>query len=336
MIIAALGRTKWLFDSLHKLIASGHTIGLIGTCPAAPEYGVTEDDFASLAREIGCPFFCDPAINKPEYIQMAKESRADVGISVNWLTMVGQEMIDQFPHGIINAHAGDLPRYRGNAVPVWAIMAGEKEVVITLHQMTPQLDAGPVLLKRTCMLAPDTYIFEVLKFLDENIPDMFAEAVAGLESGRIIPQPQPDDPSLSLRCFPRLPRDCRIDWRKPAEEIAHLVRASAEPFAGAFTHRGSEKLVVWRARPGRLPYPYMGCEGQVVSRSHPAGDVAVLTGDGILVLEELETAAKGRKRASEIIVSTRERLGMDLEEEIIRLRKRIEQLERSQNGGEFP
>lgn len=48
---------------------------------------------------------------------MVQDSGAEVAISVNWLTLIKQPLIDQFKYGIINAHAGDLPRYRGNACP---------------------------------------------------------------------------------------------------------------------------------------------------------------------------------------------------------------------------
>lgn len=73
MKVAALGRTQALYDAIRACRERGHEIVLIGTCPAAPEYSVKEDDFAQLATEIGCPFFNDTAINKPKYLQMARE-----------------------------------------------------------------------------------------------------------------------------------------------------------------------------------------------------------------------------------------------------------------------
>ena len=37
-----------------------------------------------------------------------------------------EEVIDFFELGILNAHGGDLPRYRGNACQAWAIINGEE------------------------------------------------------------------------------------------------------------------------------------------------------------------------------------------------------------------
>jgi len=327
MKVAAFGRTEWLYDSIGAAAARGHRIVLIGTCPAAPEYKVREDDFARLAKGLGCPYFCDPNLNRPQYIRMVADSRAEVAMSVNWLTLIGPEMLAQFKYGMINAHAGDLPRFRGNAAPNWAILAGEKKVVLTLHQMVTELDGGPILLQREFPLTPQTYIGDVYRFLEKNIPEMFLEALDGLAAGSLFPREQVSDPALSLRCLPRLPRDGEIDWTQPAEEIARLVRASARPFAGAYSFIGTQKIIIWRAYPEKLPYPHLGVPGQVVEIRPQAGEVVILTGDGVLVIVEAETSAQGCRPVAEVVKSTRTRLGMDMAQELMLLADRLAQLE---------
>ena len=327
MKFAAFGRTQWLYDSIRMAVGRGHQVVLIGTCQASTTSTVTEDDFSRLAGELGCPFFCDPAINRSLYVQMARDSGADIAISVNWLTLIGQEMLDQFKYGVINAHAGDLPRFRGNAVTNWAIVAGESKVVLTLHQMTVDLDAGAILLQRELAITSDMYIAEVYRFLSENIPSMFGDVLDGLASGRIVSRLQSSDPKHSLRCFPRTPKDSEIHWTCPAEELARLVRASAEPFTGAYSFIGTEKVIIWRAHSEQLSYPYLGVPGQAIEVRRKTGEVVVLTQNGVLVLEEIETPS-GRLPAADIIKSTRVRLGMDLTQEIMRLSERITKLEK--------
>lgn len=327
MRFAALGRAEILYDSIRACMSAGHQPVLIGTCEAAPEYKVKERDFEDLAAEIGCPFFCDPAVNKPQYIEMVRESRAEIAISWNWLTLIGQQLLDQFPLGVVNAHTGDLPRFRGNACPNWAILVDEPRIVVTLHRMVVELDAGPILLQRSMDLKSDTYIGDVYEFLRANVPDMFSEVLTGLASAAIAPRPQSDDPALGLRCYPRIPEDSMIDWSRNAEEIARLVRASAEPFSGAYTFIGSERLTIWKARSERFSFQYLGVPGQV-AEIRKNGDVSILSGQGVLVLQEVELERKGRTQPSAIIRSTRKRLGMNLHEELRALRKRVEELER--------
>jgi UDP-4-amino-4-deoxy-L-arabinose formyltransferase/UDP-glucuronic acid dehydrogenase (UDP-4-keto-hexauronic acid decarboxylating) len=247
---------------------------------------------------------------------------------MNWPTLIGRELRERFGHGVINAHPGDLPRYRGNACPNWAILNGETEVVLTLHLMSDELDAGPVLLKRPFPLGAGTYVGAVYEFLAVAVPEAFVEALDALERGELRATPQPEDPSLALRCYPRRPADSRLDWRLAADALARLVRASAEPFAGAFTHLDGRRLTVWRAHPAALSTPSLGVTGQVVGIDRAAGTVDVLTADGVLVLEDTELEGAGRGPASEAVGSLRARLGVGVEDEFERLAARIAALER--------
>ena len=46
---------------------------------------------------------------------------------------------------ILNLHNSPLPRYRGMAPINWALKEGEREHGVTLHEVTPEIDAGPIL-----------------------------------------------------------------------------------------------------------------------------------------------------------------------------------------------
>lgn len=300
-----------LFDSILALRAAGHEIVLIGTCAAAPEYDITERDFRSLARKIGCPFFNDIRIQSKNCMDLITLSKAEVAISMNWMTLIPNAVIEKFGFGIINAHAGDLPRYRGNACPNWAILAGESSVVLTLHYMTPELDAGPILLQRPFPIDGQTYIGDVYRFLERTLPEMYVEVIEGLAKGKMVPREQPQDPALSLRCFPRIPQDSELFWSHSAEDLARLVRASAAPFAGAYTYLNGQKLTVWRAHAGSLPYPYLGANGQVAEVCAVTGYVSVICGSGILTLEEVGLEDGQRVAGAAIVRSVRMRLGRD-------------------------
>jgi len=328
MRVAALGRTHWLYDSIQACVKARHQIVLIGTSPAEREYSKSHEDFKGLAEELGCPFFCDKLINSPEYIQMVRQSGAEIAVSVNWQTMIGQEILDQFKYGVINAHAGDLPRFKGNACPNWAILSGDEKVVLTLHFMDATLDGGPILIQREFPLRSDTYIGEVYQFMSKNIPSMFVEALEGLASRTIVPRAQSRDPSFWLRCFPRLAQDGEIDWNRSAIDLYRLVRASSEPFLGAYSFVDTKKIIIWRAHPEKLAYPYLGVPGQVLEIRRDMGSVTVLTGEDVLVLEEIGAASGGRYPASDLIKSTRIRLGFNFAKALKNLDDRIAQLDK--------
>ncbi len=291
MRFAAAGRTRMLLDAIAACVEAGHECVHVASAPAAPEYGVGPEDFAALARRLGASYGeIEPA-------------GAEIAISVNWPTLIPSGVRDRFPRGILNGHAGDLPRFRGNAAPNWAILLGEPRVVATVHEMADELDAGPILVQRALEIDESTYIGDVYDFLERTFPTLFAEALDGLEAGTLTPRPQAGEP---LRCYPRRPEDGELDWRLDAVALARLVRASAEPFAGAFGRLEEEPMTVWRARAEPLREPSVGIPGQVIARRPDSGEVDVLTGDGRLVLEEVETAVR-RMPAAEAIRSLRAR-----------------------------
>ena len=162
MRIAAFGRTRMLYDTVKLLSENGHEIVLIGTCKEAPEYDITAADFKDLAKNLQVPFFNTSSINSEEVISMLTACNADIAVSFNWLTIVGQSVIDAFPYGVLNAHPGDLPRYRGNACPNWAMLSNDDKVVISIHQMEPdKLDSGAIILKDSFSINKDTRIGEI-------------------------------------------------------------------------------------------------------------------------------------------------------------------------------
>lgn len=323
-----------LYDAIPAVQAAGHRIDRIVTAEPADFYQVSIRDFESRAAEVDADFLVPTDINDDEIVETFATSPSAVAISVNWPTLLQKPVLDAFEHGVLNGHAGDLPRYRGNAAPNWAIIAGEDEVVLTVHRMTTDLDRGPILAQRRVQLTEETYIGDVYERMWRDFPELFAETVTALDAGRAEPRPQSSDPSESLRCYPRIPKDSELDWSRSAPRLARVVRASAEPLFGAYTHVGGRKLRVWRARAESPQQAVLGTPGQVAEIRSETGTVAVVAGDGLLVLEEVQWEDGDRTPPHRVITSSRTRLGMDETARIRELERRVADLEDRLGEGE--
>jgi methionyl-tRNA formyltransferase len=307
MRLAVLGRSEVLIAAAQAAMQAGHQVVLVGTCKAEQYYAADESDFERLAKEAGAPFFNDAAINSPQNLQRLRESGAELAISWNWRTRIGAAAIASFPNGILNAHAGDLPRYRGNACPNWAILRGESDIGLCVHAMiADEFDAGDVLVREKMPIGTDTYIEDVYVWIRARVPGMFLEAVNGIAAGTARRDPQSGDPADWLRCYPRRPEDGLIDWRASPETVHRLVRASSRPLAGAYTSLDGNRVVIWRAAIDRHPGPFAAVPGQILYGAN--GDPVVACGDGVLRLTDIEVegAADGKLR---ILKSLRQRLG---------------------------
>ena len=225
--------------------------------------------------------------------------------------MLREDACAAFRRGILNGHAGDLPRFRGNACPNWAILTGEPHIGLCIHQMEPGvLDSGAVFLRDRYPLDDDSYIEDVYEWLERRVPEMFLETVERLELGTIEATPQPADPRAALRCHPRRPEDARIAWHDDARTVSCLVRASSRPFDGAYAFlEGERRVTVWRAAVVEPEIPFLAMPGQVLGPDSQ-GCPLIACGDGAIRLEDIEIAGETGCDAARTVIfkSLRQRL----------------------------
>ncbi len=63
---------------------------------------------------------------------------------VGWYWIISSKLLSLVPNGFFGVHASLLPRYRGNAPLVWAILRGENESGVTLFRFDSGIDSGQV------------------------------------------------------------------------------------------------------------------------------------------------------------------------------------------------
>jgi methionyl-tRNA formyltransferase len=70
--------------------------------------------------------------------------KADLGVVVAYGEILSKEIINYFPHGILNIHPSILPKYRGASPLQAAIAAGEKITGSTIMKIDEKMDHGPI------------------------------------------------------------------------------------------------------------------------------------------------------------------------------------------------
>jgi methionyl-tRNA formyltransferase len=306
MRVAVIGRTEILYDAAERLLADGHEIALVVTAKEAPEYLVGTGDFEALADRVGAAFIGAGRIGDAA-ARIATLGPIDVAISMNYPGLIPRRVIDLFRLGILNAHPGDLPRYRGNACTAWAILNGEDRAAVCIHRMDERLDSGDIVARDYHPIDLETDVGTLWDWLRARIPGLFAEALRKLEADpRYVLEAQSADPADALRCYPRRPEDGRIDWTRSAVEIIRLINASNRPYPGAFCFLDGEKLVVRKARLVEDGERFLAVPGQVTAIA--GGAVQVATGAGKVEILEVEREGEPVSVAG-LIASLRIRLG---------------------------
>ena len=193
---------------------------------------------------------------------------ADVNVVVAYGHILPRAVIDQPKHGTLNIHASLLPALRGAAPIQAAIRLGLGETGVTIMQMVPQLDAGPILLQHRTPIVADETAGELALRLSELGAGALIEALALLEMGLARPQPQDDTRATYA---PKLTREtARVDWTLSAHEVGSHVRAY-DPRPGAWSRVNGTEVKLFGAR--------VAPRGS----SREPGDVIAIDADGMLV-----------------------------------------------------
>ena len=144
----------------------------------------------------------------------------------------------------LNVHPSLLPRWRGAAPVERAILAGDAETGVTIHETVKELDAGPV-------FAREAFPIEA----DDDAGAVFARAatvaVRLLDGVLADPAPSsyPQEPDGVTYAAKLEPDDRVLDLARPADELVRRVRALS-PHIGARAELHGRPVTVWRARVG--------------------------------------------------------------------------------------
>jgi methionyl-tRNA formyltransferase len=283
--LIALGRSRYLYDSIIHLADLGYNFKAVITEKAYEEYDIKEDDFRNLAEKLGADFYISKSLNIPALLETIKKNEIQIAISANWQYKIPKSILDLFQYGIINFHLGNLPDYKGNATVNWTIINGEKFIYGNIHKMDPELDAGDVISRKAISISPVTYINDILVEAVKDAPILYEEAINNLHTD---PASYVVKGSLKgLRCYPRLPEDSQINWNDSAENISRLVRASSDPYQGAFSFINGKKVVIWKAVEIFLEDKFLAIPGHIVQINKDEESIFVACQNGLLKVQEI-------------------------------------------------
>jgi methionyl-tRNA formyltransferase len=291
------GTPEFSVPALEALDASDHELVGVFTNPDRPR-GRGRDPLpppvkkAAVERDIEV---AQPeSMDSDEAAATLEEWEADVMVVCAYGQILPERILDAPRLGCINIHASLLPKYRGAAPINWAIVRGEQETGVTIMEMEPGLDTGPMLMKERVELEPLTTAGELHDELSELGADLIVEAVNGLARGDLEATPQDDDRATHA---PKLSKsDGEIDWTKSADEVANHIRG-LNPWPGAFSHHRTDdegRIKFHLARPVGSDGPSDGEPGEVLEADPSRGRLVIACGEG--AIECLEIQAPGRQK----------------------------------------
>ena len=292
MKIIFMGTPDFAVGTLTSLAEAGHEITLVVSQPDKPKgrgHAMVPTPVKVVAEELGIPVFQPVKIREAK--DVLEKTEADVCVVAAFGQIIPASILHMKKYGCINVHASLLPKYRGAAPIQWAVIDGEKESGVTIMQMDEGLDTGDMLAKAIVPLDEKETGGSLFDKLSEAGGRLCVETLAKLEKGEITPEKQGESPTAYASMLDK--KMGNIDWNKSAVVIERLVRG-LNPWPSAYTHLDGKTLKIWAC--DVLPQSASkGESGEILEVTKDA--IHVQTGDGILVLREIQLAGKARMDA---------------------------------------
>lgn len=243
------------------------------------------------ALELGIEPFQPETLKDAAVVASLAGYAADVFVVAAYGKILPRAVLALPGRGCVNIHGSLLPRWRGPSPISAAILAGDAETGVSIMELLPKMDVGPVIASARLPLAPDATTGAVsVELADLGAATLLSVLPAWLQ-GAILATPQ--DESLVTYCRLVSKADGHLRAGMTVDEAERAVRAY-NPWPGAFvTYRG-ERLSIWRAHVQRAESA-IGTM-RVIERKPAIGLPA-----GWLVVDELQRTGSKRVTGEQFV-----------------------------------
>jgi methionyl-tRNA formyltransferase len=305
MRIVFMGTSTFAVPSLEALLGAGHQVLAVVTQPDRPRgrgKHLKAPPVKEAALQHHLPVFQPHRIKDREAINQVIEWDPELIVVAAYGQIIPSEILQYPGYGCINVHASLLPEYRGAAPIQRALMAGEKQVGVTIMYMNEGLDTGDIISQQEISISDAEDHGRLEARLASVGADLLIRTIADLVAGMAKRIPQ--DEKMS-HYAPRItPDEEKIDWLSPAIEIHNLIRALGPEPAAYFSWEG-QKVKVFRSRV--VEEQHKESPGQIVAVDSEG--FTVQTGSGLLKILEVQRQGKRRMTAGDFLRGVHLRTG---------------------------
>lgn len=296
MKIVFAGTPEFAVAALQNIHRNGfEVVGVITQVdkPQGRKGVLTPPPVKNAAAALGIPVLQPEKIR--DCIEEVKSLGGDLLVTCAYGQILTQAVLDLFPMGVWNIHAGLLPQYRGASPIQSCILNGEDSTGVSIMKTELGLDCGDVLcVEQTPVSETETY-GELSDRLALIGAELIVKALRLLEGGTYTLTPQSDEGVRVVRKIDK--EQAKIDFSKPCKEVVNLIRGM-NPSPVAYTLLEGNSINVYRAERAILNEEEMAIMENAVCGEvlfdRPKRGLLVKCKDGAVKLTEVQ-AAGGKK-----------------------------------------
>ncbi len=284
--IVFMGSPEIAVPSLRALAEHYNVVGVVTQPDREAGRGkkIVMPAVKEAALDLNIPVIQPERMKVPGTFEQLQEWTPDLIVVMAFGQILRKNVLELPRLGCLNAHASLLPRWRGASPIQAAILHGDKVSGVTIMQMDPGIDTGPMLNAREIAVDPEDTTVTLSEKMAELAAGLLIETIPGYEDGSIKPCPQPEEGACYTGMISK--QDGILDFTQPAEALVWKVRAY-NPWPCAMFEIEGEPFKVYRAHTAENTEQL-----EPGTRTVCKGLPAIASADGLLVLDELQAPGK--------------------------------------------
>ncbi|MEO8862694.1 MAG: methionyl-tRNA formyltransferase [Candidatus Saccharimonadales bacterium] len=218
---------------------------------------------------------------------------SDLAVLIDFGIIVGQDVIDYFPKGIVNSHFSLLPEWRGADPITFAILSGQKQTGVSLMLLVKAMDEGPLLAQATYDIPEDVTATSLTDDLIELSYKSLQTILPMYSGNEIQPGEQLDvsiKPNQGISYSRKLTKqDGVLDFNKSAFLLEREIRAFIE-WPKSKTKLAGKEVIVTKAHSVASANPHASIGDIDVVKD--TGVLSIKCADGSLCVDMIKPAGK--------------------------------------------
>lgn len=134
-------------------------------------------------RAPGIPLIRSRDLNGGEVLAKLRESAPDLLLSAFFNQRIGEAAVAAARLGALNIHPSLLPERKGVDPVFYARLHGDASLGVSVHRVSPQLDAGNLLAQRAFPVVPGESVLEATSRLYGEGAALLLDALDAIEAG---------------------------------------------------------------------------------------------------------------------------------------------------------
>ena len=232
----------------HLKVLIKHNLNIVGVFTQPPRkknrgMKIEETDVHQIAIKNNLQIFF-PTVIDQKTISKTKNLKPDLIIVVAYGLLLPEKFLNIPKFGCINIHVSLLPRWRGATPIEHALLAGDKKTGISIIKISPELDAGDIIIQESLIIDKGLYSDDLKLNLVNLGKKTMIKVLPNIFEKKIKAEKQDKHKITYASKFSS--NDRKINFNNSVETVLNHIRAHGPKPGSWFIYKG-ERIKILKA-----------------------------------------------------------------------------------------